>query len=127
MPERRHEPRAKIEGEVNVRVQLVPEAPDLEGQTFPSLLADVSLGGLQLDVGTDIPVGSLLMLEIVFAGSLEKYWHIGKVMWKVESTDESGEDKPHYRIGIAFKPFANTELETWDLAVKNLLEEAKMI
>ena len=125
MSERRREPRIDIKGEVTVRIQSASDVPDMEGQIYPSRINDVSFGGLQLHLDSDIPIGTELSLEIIFNHSPEKFWHIGKVMWKLEVTDDSTGQKPYYKIGIMFEEFDNPQHDAWISEVVNFLARAK--
>ncbi len=80
MRERRRDPRVNVDTEITVRIYAAPELRDLEGQIFSSHTTDVSFGGLQMHLEIDIPIGTLLGLEIVLADSPMKYLHRGKVM-----------------------------------------------
>jgi hypothetical protein len=127
MPDRRHEPRVQVNGEVTIKIQSAPEAPDLEGQIFLSNLTNVSFDGLQMYLDYDIPIGALLVLEIVFANSSEKYCQIGKVMWKNESTDSRMEQQSSYRVGIMFEESDDQQHDAWTSEVINLLAKTKLI
>lgn len=93
MRNRRREPRVNVDGKITVKIHAAPELRNLEGQIFPSHATDVSFGGLQIHLEIDIPIGTLLGLEIVLADSPMKYWHLGKVMWKKYSPTDDKKTK----------------------------------
>ena len=122
MSDRRREPRVHEEAAITVKVQSAPQARNLEGKMLQANLTDVSLGGIQMRVDTEIPIGSLLELEVVFHDSPRKYKHMGNVVWKIFKTYDGVKQKAWHNIGIAFMPLANPQLDTWILKVANLLE-----
>jgi len=126
MAERRREPRVNTDAKVGIKIQSAPGVPDLDDMTFPSQLTNVSFGGLQMHLDSDIPVGTLLTLEIVFSNSPEKYMHTGKVMWTLETPANGIEQKPGYKMGIMFEEFGNTQHDAWISEVVTLMEKDEM-
>ena len=124
--DRQHEYRILEDAEVSIKIKTAPEAKELEGKTFPSRIAEISFGGLQMHLDCDIPIGALLILEIVFTGSQNKYWHIGKVMWKNDPIEDIIEQKPGYRIGIVFESSDNPQHDSWISEVMDIHEKAKI-
>jgi len=123
MHERRRETRVNVDTEITVRIYAAPELRDLEGQVFSSHTTDVSFGGLQMRLANDIPIGTLLGLEIVFEDSLMKYLHLGKVMWKKYSPAKDKKQIPYYKIGIMFETFDNSMHDLWITEIMNILEK----
>jgi hypothetical protein len=76
-----------------------------------------------MHLDSDIPVGTLLTLEIVFSNSPEKYVHTGKVMWTLDTPGDGIEQKPVYKMGIMFEEFGNTQHDTWSSEVETFLEK----
>lgn len=126
MTDRRREPRIHEYAEVTVKIKSAPDARYLEGKILRSHLTNVSLCGLQMRVDTEIPIGSILKLEIKLKSSPEKYMHVGYVVWKIFKTLDGIKEKPWHNIGISLKPMANPQLDSWIITITDLLESAEV-
>ena len=100
MNNHRKSPRVQEKANVKVRIKSSPDAPELEDRVFYCHSSDVSFGGLQLLIDTNIPIDALLVLEIVFIHTSERFWQTGNVAWCDECVDESLEQGNWYNIEI---------------------------
>jgi hypothetical protein len=129
MTEKRSHPRITEDAEVAVKIKSAPEVRNIEGKTFSCRTTDVSMRGVQLKSNVDIPIGTLLELDIIFKQTSKNYIHIGNVVWKTESSDDESEfeGEPYYNVGIRFNEVSNPQLRDWIKAVTNLLGDAEII
>jgi hypothetical protein len=121
----RKSPRVQEKANVTVRVQSSPEVPELEGRVFSCHSTDVSLEGIKMHIDTDLPVGALLELEIIFSNSPERYWQIGNVIWCDEWVDYSSDKENWHNIGIRFDTAENLQISSWQSGVSKLIEKSK--
>jgi hypothetical protein len=129
MTEKRSHPRITEDADVFVKIKSAPEVRDIEGKTFSCCTTDMSMRGVQLKSNVDIPIGTLLELDIVFKQTAKNYIHIGNVVWKTESSDdESGDEgELYYNVGIRFNEVSNPQSKDWIKAVTNLLGDAEIL
>ena len=126
MVEKRSHPRITEDADVAVKIKSAPEVRDIEGKTFSCCTTDMSMRGVQLKSNVDIPIGTLLELDIMFKHTSKYYIHMGNVVWKTEISDDESGGKPYYNVGIRFNELSNPQSKDWIKAVTNLLGDSEI-
>jgi hypothetical protein len=107
--DRRDSPRIPDSSSVAVTVLAAPAAPELEGQTFICIAANISEGGLLMRVGVPVPQKSSVELRVAFTHPIRSFDLIGRVAW----VDPHGVPGRGFQIGIEFTSGRGRDLESW--------------
>jgi Tfp pilus assembly protein PilZ len=107
--DRRDSPRIPDNSSVAVTVISAPAAPELEGQTFFCIAANISEGGLMIRVGIPVPHGSTIEMRVAFQQPVRSFDIVGKVAW----VDPHGIAGRGFHIGIEFVSGKGRDLEVW--------------
>lgn len=122
MTDHRHNPRYKEDSDVIVKIQSSPSNNLLEGQSLPFHSKDISLTGIQLSVNTDIPVGSILELNIHLKHVMGNFTHLGSVVWNRGKLAHDIDEQLYRDIGVQFNAYANPQYNEWIEAVNGLIK-----
>jgi len=71
----------------------------ITGREFNCKISDISSGGLQMVVHTEIPLGTIVTLQVVFSDPPATFNHTASVAWVKEASKDVLKS---YRIGIGF-------------------------
>jgi PilZ domain-containing protein len=115
MSDNRREPRSEEQADVSIRIQSAPDAQDLVGKIFKSQSEDVSLSGMKLSLDSHVPIGALLILEVVLNNSDIKYELVAKVVWSDDADDGSERE-----MGVILHIETNPQSDSWNNAISNL-------
>jgi Tfp pilus assembly protein PilZ len=72
---------------VNVEVQSVPQSGALEGSKMVCLTRDISLTGMCIYTGMELPTGSNLLLDLELGNPVRHFNLLGKVIWSAPDSD----------------------------------------
>lgn len=123
MFDHRHYPRFKEEAIVNLGI-LSPTTSSTrleEPHIYHS--RDISTSGMQLNVDTDISIGTLVQIEIAFNHLPETYQQIGHVIWSHGEIAHDIDAQLYRNIGIRFISASRDEHEPWVSAVSTLIKK----
>lgn len=113
--ERRTDERIKHKA-AKLKIVFTSDTPGLLGKVLTGSTVDISASGLQITLGTAIPVDSTIDVSVTLDSGPKEYFLSGKVRWCKESTESEG-----YNVGIALQDLINTETDfiQWRQALKN--------
>ena len=84
--------------------------PSIVGREFRCKTSDISSGGLQMVVHTDIPVGTIVTLQVVFSDPPATFDHSASVAWSKENNEDIIKT---YSIGIGFTSTMSASEHKW--------------
>jgi c-di-GMP-binding flagellar brake protein YcgR len=108
---RRVNTRVLQKGYIRVVVESSPEAPTLEGKAFRCTTRDLSAGGLQMVVHSNVPIGTRVKVYVVFETPHAEFEHIARVAWAKTLEDDIVQS---YAIGIEFRSTNTKADRTWE-------------
>jgi len=108
MSERRVDVRVDRTDSVAVTVVSAPGAEQLNGRTFFCLTADVSEGGIRLNMDTRVPGSTLMDIRVAFSDPLQSFKHRGRVVWVSEMAEVV-----RYAVGIELLDRNSPEMQHW--------------
>lgn len=87
--DRRRWPRTTEPGRARLTVLSAPQASYLEGRHYYCHTENLSAGGFRFCVHSQVPLASILKIEVTFSGPDEEtFVHIGRVAWEQEFKDD---------------------------------------
>jgi Tfp pilus assembly protein PilZ len=107
--DRRQTPRIPDSSSAAVTILSAPSAPEIEGQTFFCLAANISEGGLMIRVGVPVPQGSIIEARVAFKEPIRSFNLVGRVAW----VDPHGVPGHGFSLGIEFTSGNGRDLESW--------------
>jgi hypothetical protein len=117
---KRKSPRLEERDKVTVTVLSAPDAPMIEHKKFHCWTYDLSEGGLKFKVHSNVPIGVIVGVEVLFLSDGGVFEHIGKVGWEREF-DEDG--LTARELGIKFTETVGGESKAaeWKAAINSRL------
>ena len=106
--ERRAHPRNAEKHKLHLTLKDTPSRERGGVKTLTVWTNDVSYGGLQFSSRRQIPVGTVVKLDVECSRPHETFRHVGQVMW-VSKED----DGVHYTIGVYFTETSVPVLTAW--------------
>ncbi len=88
----------------------------IAGREFSCKICDISSGGLQMFVHTNIPIGTIVELRVVFTDPPAEFKHTASVAWLKENTENSINT---YRIGIGFTSTMGSGRQDWGAMINS--------
>ncbi len=82
----------------------------ITGREFRCKISDISSGGLQMVVHTEIPLGTIVTLQVVFSDPPATFNHTAAVAWIKEASEDIIKS---YRIGIGFTSTMGSSEHKW--------------
>lgn len=107
--DRRQSPRIPDNSSAAVTILSSPAAPELEGQTFFCLAANISEGGLMIRVGVPVPQSSIIEARVAFKQPIRSFNLVGRVAW----VDPHGMPGRGFSLGIEFTSGKGRDMEAW--------------
>ncbi len=115
---RRHD-RVSQKGYIKVVVEAAPDAPSLEGRVFRCTTRDLSSSGLQMVVHSNVPVGTMVRVHVVFTDPPAEFEHLARVAWARLELDDLVQD---YAIGMELVSTDGQDDHEWpDLLMSRML------
>lgn len=113
---RRADKRTSLNTAVDLQIVFASEAPGLLGKRISGTTADISPGGIGINLGCEIPVDCTLDFRITLKHNAQKYFLSGKVRW-CQPAKEDGQ----YAIGISMheRTDTDTDLDSWKQQFNN--------
>jgi hypothetical protein len=116
---RRRHPRLSEEDRVAVTVLSAPDAPQLVNKTIFCSTADISAGGLRLNVRAPVPAKAVLILRVAFSSPLRAFRHVGHVVWR-----RSAEQGNAVTMGVELDEAACPSIVAWRDVIARKLDGA---
>lgn len=95
------------------QVVLSAEDPELVGSTLSCRAVNMSVGGIQFQTTTQVPVGALLDLWIDVSSRPGKFFLAGEVRWSRPTADVDETGTPLWFVGVQLKSGAATDIVDW--------------
>ncbi|MEM7218891.1 MAG: PilZ domain-containing protein [Pseudomonadota bacterium] len=95
------------------QVVLSADNPELVGSTLSCRAVNMSVGGIQFQTSTQVPVGALLDLWVDVSSRPGKFFLAGEVRWSrpTSEVDENGQSL--WFVGVQLKSGAATDIVDW--------------
>lgn len=88
----------------------------ITGREFSCKICDISSGGLQMVVHTNIPIGTIVELHVVFTDPPAEFKHTAAVAWVKENNEDIIKT---YRIGIGFTSTVGEGKHDWEDMIRS--------
>lgn len=119
---RRAHERVAQKGYISVTVESSPDAPSLEGRVFRCTTRDLSPGGLNMVVHTEVPVGTTVSSRVVFTAPRAEFTHFGRVAWRKVVSEGFVQS---YSIGIEFRRIDGNSALDWADMITGRMEGSR--
>ena len=113
----------RIKEEANVTIHTIESSISQGEEPLLYYTSDISIGGMQLCVNRNFPIGSFLSMEVSFISSAGKYNHLGEVVWSKGSIALDIDTKLYHRIGIKLNTAKQYEYQAWLNTISALTEK----